>query len=276
MCAKPKETNGSGASIGFREVKGISVIVEDHVTRKEFDDAVGMSGCIVEQVNAGMGGGFSGAGLLQSTGAKGHEHGVVDGADIVEEHTHNFSDASGGGRIQRRRGVNTCHLNFGSMLGRHMFVGAVRGGWISVAKTFEGLGNIARHGEFDRVFDVVPLKMESTELCPGPIDDDGVVLVEGGDEKVGSGLANILDAKAIDNESKHDWFGGVDTESGVWWASAKRAGVSLRTSCWLARREAWGRPCILPSIWMQTKPLRAREVRSHWSMMHWGKVEGGL
>jgi len=80
MCAKPKETRGSGASIGFREVGGSSVIVEDHVTRKEFYDAFGMNGCTVEQVNAGMGSGFSGAGLLQSNGAKGHKHGVVDGA----------------------------------------------------------------------------------------------------------------------------------------------------------------------------------------------------
>jgi len=39
-------------------------------------------------------------------------------------------------------------------------------------------------------------------------------LTEGGDEEVGSGLANILDAKVIDNESKHDWFGGVDKKTG--------------------------------------------------------------
>jgi len=92
--------------------------------------------------------------------------------------------------------------------------GGCQRGWISVAKTFEGLGNIARHGEFDRAFDVVPLKMESTELGPGPIDGDGAVIVEGGDEKVGSELANTLDAKVIDNESKHDWFGGANKETG--------------------------------------------------------------
>jgi len=57
-------------------------------------------------------------------------------AGIVEEHAHNLSDPSGGGSIQRRGGVKSGHLNLGSMLGRHMFVGAVRGGWISVAKTF--------------------------------------------------------------------------------------------------------------------------------------------
>jgi len=69
MGAEPKETSGLGASIGLRETGGISVVVEDHVTCKEFDDAFGMSGCIVEQVNAGMGGGFSGAGLLRHNGA---------------------------------------------------------------------------------------------------------------------------------------------------------------------------------------------------------------
>ena len=101
MGAKPKETSGLGASIGLREIGGIGVIVEDRVTGKEFDDALGMGGCIVEQVNAGMGGGFSGAGLLQSDGAKGHKHGVVDGTGIVEEDAHNLSDPSGGGGIQR-------------------------------------------------------------------------------------------------------------------------------------------------------------------------------
>jgi len=55
------------------------VVVEDYVTCTEFDDALGMSGCIVEQVNAGMGGGFSGAGLLRRNGAEGHGHGVVEG-----------------------------------------------------------------------------------------------------------------------------------------------------------------------------------------------------
>jgi len=39
-------------------------------------------------------------------------------------------------------------------------------------------------------------------------------LAEGGDEKVCSGLANILDAKVVNDESKHDWFGGVDKETG--------------------------------------------------------------
>ena len=40
------------------------MVVEDHVAGKEFDGSIGMGGCVVEQVNAGMGGGFSGAGLL--------------------------------------------------------------------------------------------------------------------------------------------------------------------------------------------------------------------
>jgi len=128
MGAKPKETSGLGASIGFQEIGGICVMAEDHVTRKEFDDSFGMGGCIVEQVNAGMGGGFSGAGLLQSNGAEGHEHGVVNGTGIVEEDAHNLSDPGGCGSVQRRRGVQSGHLNLGSKLGRHMFVWAVRGG----------------------------------------------------------------------------------------------------------------------------------------------------
>jgi len=56
--------------------------------------------------------------------------------------------------------------------------------------------------------------VEATELGSGPINGDGVVLAEGGDEEVGSGLADILDAKVINNESKHDGFGGVDEETG--------------------------------------------------------------
>jgi len=126
--AEPKETSGSGASLGLREVGGICVIVEDHVAGKEFYDSIGMGGCIVKQVNAGMGGGFSGAGLLQSNGAKGHGHGVVDSTGIAEEDTHNLSDPGGCGGVQRGRGVESGHLNLGSTLGKHMFVGAVRGG----------------------------------------------------------------------------------------------------------------------------------------------------
>jgi len=84
-----------------------------------------------------------------------------------------------------------------------------------VAETFQSTGNIAGHGEFDRAFGVVPLQVEATELCAGPINGDGVVTAEGGDEKVGNALANILDAKVIENESKHDWLGGVDKETGV-------------------------------------------------------------
>jgi len=82
-------------------------------------------GCIVEKVNAGMDGGFSGAGLLQSNGAESHKHGVVDGTGIAEEDIHNLSDPGGGGGVQRRRGVKSGHLNLGSILWRHMFVWAV-------------------------------------------------------------------------------------------------------------------------------------------------------
>jgi len=122
---KPKETSGSGASIGFGEIGGICVVVEDHVSGKEFDDSFEMGGCIAEQVNAGMGGGFSGTGLLRSNGAEGHKHGVVDGMGIVEEDAHNLSDPGGCGGVQRRRGVKSGHLNLGSILGRHVFVWAV-------------------------------------------------------------------------------------------------------------------------------------------------------
>ena len=111
-------------------------------------------------------------------------------------------------------GVESGHLNLGAKLGKHMFVGAVRGGWISVAKAFQSSGNIAGHGEFNRALGVVPVQVEAAELGSSPINGGGVVLAEGGDEKVCSGLANILDAKVVDDESKHDWFGGVDKETG--------------------------------------------------------------
>jgi len=73
---------------------------------------------------------------------------------------------------------------------------------------------MTRHGEFDRAFGVVPLKVEATELGASSIDGDCVVPLEGGDKKVCSGLANMLDAKVINNESKHDAFGGVEKETG--------------------------------------------------------------
>jgi len=55
----------------------------------------------------------------------------------------------------------------------------------------------------------------------------GVVLLEGGDEKVGSGLANILDAKVINDESKHDWSGGVEKETGCMAGLNKTSGGEL-------------------------------------------------
>jgi len=49
--------------------------------------------------------------------------------------------------------------------------------------------------------------VEATELGTGAINGDDVVAAKGGDEKDGSGLANLLDAKVIDNASKHAGFG---------------------------------------------------------------------
>ena len=209
-----EETSSTSAGFGFGEVGCIAVNVEAHVTGMVTNGGIRVRGSVVEQVDCGFGGGFGALGLSGGEAAKGDKHGVVNGTGIVEENAHNLADPGGCGGVQRGRGVRSGHLDFGSILGKHMFVGAIGGGWISVAKTFKGSGNIAGHGEFDRALGVVPVKVEATELGSGPVNGDGVVLAEGGDEKVGSWLANILDAKVIDNESKHDGFGGVDEEAG--------------------------------------------------------------
>ena len=64
MGAKVGEAGGFGAGLGSRVVGSISVVVEAHVAGKVFDDCIRVGGGIVEEVNAGVGGGDGGGSLL--------------------------------------------------------------------------------------------------------------------------------------------------------------------------------------------------------------------
>jgi len=212
--AKIGETRGFGSGLGSRVVGSVGVVGKTHVAGEVFDDGIRMSGSIVEEVDAGLGSGRSGAGLLGSNGAEGREHGVVDCSGIVEEDTDNFTDTFDSGLIKGWCFVLCGELDFGPILGRLELVGAVGRSGISVSKAGEGPSNVARHGEFDSAGIIVPVKVEATEFSAGPVDGDLVVFGENGDEVVGILFANILDPKVINNEGKHDGFGGVPEEAG--------------------------------------------------------------
>ena len=190
------------------------MVVEAHVAGKIFDDGIRMGGSIVKEVDAGLGRGSSGAGLLGSNGAEGREHGVVDGSGIIEEHTHNLADSFDSGLIEGWRFVLGGELHFGPILGRLKLVGAVGRSGISVSKAGKGPSNVARHGEFDSAGSIVPVKVEAAEFSAGPVDGDLVVFGENRDQVVGILFANILDPKVINNEGKHDGSGGVPEEAG--------------------------------------------------------------
>ena len=214
MGAKVGEAGCFGAGLWGRVVGSIGVVVENHVAGKVFDDGIRVGGGIVQEVNASIGSGGSGAGLLGSNGAEGREHGVVDGTGIVEENTNNFTDTLDSGSVEGWGVVLGGHLHFGSILGSFKFVWAVGGLDVSVGKAGKSSGNIAGHGELNSASNIVPVKVETTELVAGPVDGDVIVFGEHRQEVVSIVLANILDAKVVDNEGKHDGFGGVAEQAG--------------------------------------------------------------
>ena len=77
MGAEKIETGGSGAGLGLGQVGGIGVDVEDHVAGRVTEGGFRVGGGIIEEINTGVGSGFSGVGLLGGDGAKGNKHGVV-------------------------------------------------------------------------------------------------------------------------------------------------------------------------------------------------------
>ena len=214
MGAEPEETRGSGAGLGSGQIRGISVGVEDHVAGRVFDGGRGVSGCIVEEINTGISRGFGGMGLLGSNGVEGYQHGVVNGASVVEEHTNNFTNGCGGGSIKWRGGVEVSELDTGTILGQDMFVGGIRRFGVRDFEAFESPGHIAWHGKQDSAIDVIPVKVEAAEFISGPVKFDSVMFGKGGNEEIGIGFADILDTKVINDEGKHDGAGGVHKESG--------------------------------------------------------------
>jgi hypothetical protein len=88
---------------------------------------------------------------------------------------------------------------------------AVRG---LVAKSDESSWNVARHGDVDVAFMVVPVKSEAAVECAGPVDGEFVAGSDGIDEVMGIGFGKVFDAKIVDTEYKGGTFGAMAPEAG--------------------------------------------------------------
>jgi hypothetical protein len=63
-----------------------------HVTGMIVKNSIGVSGTIIEELGDSLGSGFHALRLSKCNGAKGNEHGGVNGMCIVEEGANNFLD----------------------------------------------------------------------------------------------------------------------------------------------------------------------------------------
>lgn len=96
-------------------------------------------------------------------------------------------------------------------------------------ETVEGSCYIARHGDVNRTVGVVPGQCEPTVQRAVPVGGDGVEAFEGGDEVLGVGVMDVLDAEIIDDQGEHDAVGGMMPKRGCMahWSIAGR-GQMLR------------------------------------------------
>jgi hypothetical protein len=74
-------------------------------------------------------------------------------------------------------------------------------------ETVQCRGYVARHGDVNRTVGIVPGKGETAVQRAGPVGGDSVEGFEGGNEMVGVGVVDVLDAKIIDDEGENDAIG---------------------------------------------------------------------
>ena len=73
----------------------------------------------------------------------------------------------------------------------------------------KGCLDIVGHGYVTGACNLVPCNGKSSEEGTGPVNGDGVKVLEGLDEVVGVFLADVLDPKVVGNEGENDGLGGV-------------------------------------------------------------------
>jgi len=88
--AKEVISGEPGSRLGFGEIGGVAVGLEEHVTGMKADDGIGMRGTVVEEVCARFGRGLSADSLGSGQGAKGDKERRVDGPAVVQENANDL------------------------------------------------------------------------------------------------------------------------------------------------------------------------------------------
>lgn len=88
--AEEEKTTSARPCFGFREVRGITVNMENHGAGRVADTGIGVSGSIIKELIGSFGSGSSGLRLGCGKGAKSNKHGAIDGAGIVKEHANDL------------------------------------------------------------------------------------------------------------------------------------------------------------------------------------------
>ena len=137
----------SGACVFLGEVGGVAVDMKNHVAGVETKGGIRMGGGVVQELGDGDGGGFGAVVLLGGKGAKGDEHGAVDGPGVVEEGADDFLEAFELSGVEWRGIVGGCGvLNGGSVGWWCPGVWGVLGTSVwGVGESVDGLGDVAGH-----------------------------------------------------------------------------------------------------------------------------------
>ena len=137
---------GSAASLGFSQVGGIAMDVEDHGTDTVAYFCVWMRGRIVEEVDEGFNGGLGSAFLGGSQDIECVEHGRVDCSGVEGESADNLLEPVSLFGIHGCCVVNFGHLDFAAVLRGcplRWCVAVLLWGFVLVL--VEGGGDVARH-----------------------------------------------------------------------------------------------------------------------------------
>ena len=82
--------------------------------------------------------------------------------------------------------------------------GMLRTGRRIMLELVEGICNVARHGDVDCAFGVIPFESHAEVAFARPFCGDGVKGFEGGNKVVSMFFTHILDSKIINNKAESD------------------------------------------------------------------------
>jgi hypothetical protein len=148
----------------FREVRGVRVDDDNHVTGMVVDAGVGMCCDVIEELVACFRDRLGSVGLSCRNCAEGSEEGGVDCSSVVEERSDNVLDPFD--LFQRKgRGFVFFHpLNFRAVLGGCHFIGGLLGyRWMDVLIFCECLSDVSRNVRGDGPIDLIPGEFDTAE-----------------------------------------------------------------------------------------------------------------